>query len=58
MAECFVPAKILLPAPGTPLDPWATIAVDQFTSQPEYWQKAEALTQNAPSTLHITLPEA
>ena len=24
----------------------------------EYWQKAEALTQNAPSTLHITLPEA
>jgi len=36
---CFVPADILLPAAGTPLDPWACIAVDQFTSQPEYWQR-------------------
>ncbi len=58
MAECFVPAKILLPAPGTPLDPWATIAVDQFTSQPEYWQKAEQAAEGKPSTLHIVLPEA
>lgn len=55
---CFVPANILLPAAGTPLDPWACIAVDQFTSQPEYWQRAEALAQGKPSTLHIVLPEA
>ena len=55
---CFVAADILLPAAGTPLDPWACIAVDQFTSQPEYWQRAEALAQGKPSTLHIVLPEA
>ena len=57
-SRCFAPARILLPAPGTPLDPWACIAVDQFTSQPEYWQKAEALAKDKPSTLHIVLPEA
>lgn len=56
--SCFVPADILLPAAGTPLDPWACIAVDQFTSQPEYWQRAEALAAGKPSTLHIVLPEA
>lgn len=55
---CFVAADILLPAAGTPLDSWACIAVDQFTSQPEYWQRAEALAQGKPSTLHIVLPEA
>ena len=57
-SQCFAPARILLPAPGTPLDPWACIAVDQFTSQPGYWAKAEALAQDKPSTLHIVLPEA
>ena len=36
MQNCFVPADILLPGAATPLDPWACIAVDQFTSQPEY----------------------
>lgn len=56
--SCFVPADILLPAAGTPLNPWACIAVDQFTSQPEYWQRAEALAAGRPSTLHIVLPEA
>ena len=40
---CFVPADILLPAANISLDPWACIAVDQFTSQPEYWQRAEEL---------------
>lgn len=58
MQSCFTPAEILLPPQGTPLESWATIAVDQFTSQPEYWQKAEALAADRPSTLHIVLPEA
>lgn len=58
MANCFLPARILLPGPDVPLDPWACIAVDQFTSQPDYWQKAEALAAGKPSTLHIVLPEA
>lgn len=57
MPNCFVPADLLLPA-AAPLNPWACIAVDQFTSQPDYWQKAETLAAGQPSTLHIVLPEA
>ena len=55
---CFTAADILLPAAGVPLDSWACIAVDQFSSQPEYWQRAEHLADGKPSTLHIVLPEA
>ena len=55
---CFTAADILLPAAGVPLDPWACIAVDQFTSQPEYWQRAEQCAADKPSILHIVLPEA
>ena len=55
--NCFTAAHILLPQQA-PLETWACIAVDQFTSQPDYWQKAEELTAGKPSTLHIVLPEA
>ena len=58
MPHCFGPAHILLPGADVPLGTWACIAVDQFTSQPDYWQRAEALTAGVPSTLHIVLPEA
>ena len=58
MPNCFLPAHILLPGPDVPLDPWACIAVDQFTSQPAYWAAAERLAAGKPSTLHIVLPEA
>lgn len=58
MSNCFLPARILLPGAEVPLAPWACIAVDQFTSQPEYWQQAERLAAGRPSTLHIVLPEA
>lgn len=57
MKNCFVPADILLPQ-DAPLESWACIAVDQFTSQPGYWNKAEAIAAGKPSTLHIVLPEA
>lgn len=50
----FIAADILLPAPQTDMGLWPALACDQFTSQPEYWQKAEALTQNAPT--HCTSP--
>jgi hypothetical protein len=49
--------QVQLPRPGIDLQQWAVIAVDQFTSQPEYWQQVEALVGDAPSTLHLTLPE-
>lgn len=56
--KVFSAADILLPGQETDLARWAALACDQFTSQPEYWQNAEALAAGAPSTLHITLPEA
>ena len=55
--HCFGPAQILLPAQDVPLSKWACVACDQFTSQPEYWQKAEELVGDTPSTLHLVLPE-
>ncbi|MBN2146083.1 MAG: DUF1015 domain-containing protein [Anaerolineales bacterium] len=48
---------ILLPKAGTDLTKWAVIACDQFTSQPEYWQKAAQTVANAPSTLNLIFPE-
>lgn len=49
--------KILLPKDGTDLNKWAVVACDQFTSEPEYWQKVEEYVGEAPSTFKITLPE-
>ena len=49
--------EVLLPKKGVDLHKWAVIAVDQFTSQPEYWEQVEAIIGDAPSTFHITLPE-
>ncbi|MEG1270973.1 MAG: DUF1015 domain-containing protein [Ruthenibacterium sp.] len=57
MNSVFKAAAILLPAENVPLQTWATLACDQFTSQPDYWQAAATLCQNVPSTLHLTLPE-
>ena len=54
---CFGPAEILLPQ-GVDLSKWAVIACDQFTSQPEYWQRAWELVGDAPSALRLILPEA
>jgi len=49
--------QIYLPKPGTDLTKWAVIACDQFTSQPEYWQKVEQVVGDSPSTLILTFPE-
>jgi hypothetical protein len=49
--------KVFLPKKGVDLHKWAVIAVDQFTSQPEYWEQVEKITGDAPSTFRITLPE-
>ncbi len=49
--------EIVLPKPGTDLHKWAVIACDQYTSEPEYWEKVAAIVGDAPSTLHITYPE-
>ncbi len=36
---------------------WAVVACDQFTSEPEYWEKAEKYVGDKPSTLRLILPE-
>ena len=50
-------ADILLPKNGLEPQKWATIACDQFTSQPEYWQKVADIVGAAPSTYNLVLPE-
>ncbi len=54
----FNRADILLPGEGVDLGKWACVACDQFTSEPEYWRRAEELVGDAPSTLRMMLPEA
>ena len=51
------PARILLPAPSVPRETWACIACDQYTSEPEYWEKAYKTAGDAPSALRLILPE-
>lgn len=52
----FKPADILLPRAD--MHKWSVVACDQFTSEPEYWQAVRSLVGDAPSTLHMILPEA
>ncbi len=56
--SCFLAADILLPdfdkVDGTK---WATIACDQFTSEPEYWEAAAEIAEGSPSTLNLMIPE-
>jgi len=50
--------EILLPRQDVDLHKWAVIACDQFTSEPEYWERVSATVGDAPSTYHLILPEA
>ena len=58
MSAYFLPADILLPdfekVNGTK---WATVACDQYTSEPEYWEAVETQVGDAPSALRLILPE-
>ena len=47
----------MLPKEGTDYYKWAVVACDQFTSEPEYWEEAEKIVGDAPSTLRLMLPE-
>lgn len=53
----FAVPDILIPQKGTDLEKWAVIACDQYTSEPEYWKKAEEKAGDAPSALNLVLPE-
>ena len=58
MSAYFLPADILLPdfdkVNGTA---WSTVACDQYTSEPEYWEEVGAQVGEKPSTLRLILPE-
>lgn len=49
--------EILLPKPGIDLNKWAVIACDQYTSQPDYWQRVDEYIGAAKSTMRLILPE-
>ena len=52
------PATILLPDFGkVDAERYATVACDQYTSEPAYWQALEEAVGDAPSTLRMILPE-
>lgn len=53
----FSPADILLPV-GCEYTKWSVVACDQYTSQPEYWQRVEEFVGAAPSALRLILPES
>lgn len=57
MGTAFQSADILLPEKTTDMEKWSVIACDQFTSEPEYWEKVKDIVGNNPSTLDMILPE-
>ena len=53
----FYPSDILLPKKQD-MTKWAVVACDQYTSQPEYWERVDQFVGDAPSTLRLILPES
>ncbi len=51
----LAPAKILLPKDN--FEKWAVVACDQYTSEPEYWERVDQSVGDTPSTLRMILPE-
>lgn len=52
----FLPADILIPQVDE-MEKWAVIACDQFTSQPDYWERVQSSVGQSASALHLILPE-
>lgn len=52
---CFSAADILLPKKD--YQKFSVIACDQFTSEPEYWEKVKQFTKGCPTALDLILPE-
>ena len=58
--ENFIGIKVpelLLPGKDVDMTKWAVVACDQYTSQADYWEETERIVGEAPSALHIMLPE-
>lgn len=52
----FQPFDVLLPSRGVSVS-WPVIACDQFTSEPEYWEKVCRIVGTDVSTLALIFPE-
>lgn len=50
-------SEVLLPRADVNLQQWAVVACDQYTSEPEYWERVDAFVGPAPSTLRLIYPE-
>jgi hypothetical protein len=57
MYHCFHAGDILIPQKIS-MRKWACVACDQFSSQPEYWEKVRDFVGEEPSTYHMIYPEA
>lgn len=57
MRTSFLPADIMLPNESVDMSRWSVIACDQYTSEPEYWEKVKEIAGDAPSTLSMIFPE-
>lgn len=55
--KLFLPADILLPKNGTDMTRYSVVACDQYTSEPQVWQKTEQIVGDARSTLRMVFPE-
>ncbi len=54
----FTTANILLPKlSAEEMTKWAVVACDQYTSEPQYWEKTAEIAGDAPSALKLILPE-
>ncbi|MBQ8558771.1 MAG: DUF1015 domain-containing protein [Tyzzerella sp.] len=53
----FQSTNILIPQAES-MEKWSVIACDQYTSQPEYWERVRKYTEGAVSSLNLILPEA
>ncbi|MDY0361271.1 MAG: DUF1015 domain-containing protein [Desulforegulaceae bacterium] len=49
--------EVYLPSKNADFEKWSVIACDQYTSQPEYWEKTADFIEESPSALNIILPE-
>ena len=52
----FKKADILLPK-NVDFKKWSVVACDQYTSEPEYWERVGEFVGDEPSTLNIIFPE-
>ncbi|MGN0655191.1 MAG: DUF1015 domain-containing protein [Ruminiclostridium sp.] len=56
MSTAFKAADILLPDIKN-MEKWAVVACDQYTGQPDYWERVKNTVGEAPSALNLILPE-